>query len=213
MNLLQANIAGDMANGNTLNVAIIAGTFIFSIIMVFIYLRRGGKLKAGNIELGSTSIGVPIQRIDDTCKLKCREALNGLRETVLAELPTNNKVVCEAIVDRVLNPLYASITRNHFTKTFSDKEKNSVWFERVKDDIARNIKVVEWHCDTQWPELHTPDFDSYISSLIERCRQLFIDPVVEACYAKIEVYQRNGGENSKEWIERNEGYIKALKST
>jgi hypothetical protein len=29
----------------------------------------------------------------------------------------------------------------------------------------------------------------------------------------IEVYQRNGGENSKEWIERNEGYIKALKST
>jgi hypothetical protein len=213
MNLLQTNIAGDLANGSTVNVAIIAAVVVFGIIMLYVYFRRGGKLKAGNIEIGSTSIGVPIQRIDDTCKLKCREALNGLRETILAELPSNNKVVCEAIVDRVLNPLYESITRNHFTKTFSDKEKNSLWFGRVKDDITRNIKVVEWHCDTQWPELHTPEFDSYITSLIERCRQLFIDPVIEACYAKIEVYQRNGGENSKEWIERNEGYIKALKST
>jgi hypothetical protein len=36
--------------------------------------------------------------------------------------------------------------------------------------------------------------------------------VVEACYAKIDVYRRSGGENRKEWIERNEGYIKALKS-
>jgi hypothetical protein len=212
MYLLQTNVAGDLANGNTINIAIIAAVAVFGIIMLYTYFRRGGKLKAGNIEIGSTSIGVPIQRIDDTCKLKCREALNGMRETVLAELPSNNKVVCEAIVDRVLNPLYDSITRNHFTKTFSDEKKNAAWLDRVHADIKRNIKVVEWHCDTEWQELHTPDFETYIESLIERCRGLFIDPVVEACYAKIEVYRRNGGENSKEWIERNEGYIKTLKS-
>jgi hypothetical protein len=41
---------------------------------------------------------------------------------------------------------------------------------------------------------------------------LFIDPVVDACYAKIEVYRRSGEENSKEWIERNEDYIKSLKN-
>jgi hypothetical protein len=202
-----------LVNGSTANVAIIAVVAVFGIIMFYVYFRRGGKLKAGNIEIGSTSIGVPIQRIDDTCKLKCREALNGLRETVLAELPSDNKLVCEAIVDRVLNPLYDSITRNHFTKTFSDEKKNAAWLDRVHAEIKRKIKVVEWHCDTEWPELHTPDFDIYLKSLIEHCRGLFVDPVVDACYAKIEVYQRNGGEDSKEWIERNEGYIKALKST
>jgi hypothetical protein len=101
---LQANIAGDLANGSTANVAIIAAVAVFAIIMLRGYFQRGGKLKAGNIEIGSTTIGVPIQRIDDTCKLKCREALNGLRETVLAELPSTDKLVCEAVVDRVLNP-------------------------------------------------------------------------------------------------------------
>jgi hypothetical protein len=156
---------------------------------------------------------VPIQRIDDTCKLKCREALNGLRETVLAELPSTNKLVCEAVVDRVLNPLYDSITRYLFTHTFTDEKKNAAWLDRVHAEIKRKIKVVEWHCDTKWPELDTPDFDAYLKALIERCRLLFIDPVVDACYAKIEVYQRNGGENSKEWSEKNEGYIKALKSS
>jgi hypothetical protein len=180
--------------------------------MLYTYFRRGGKLKAGNIEIGSISIGVPIQRIDDTCKLKCREALNGMREIVLAELPINNKIVCEAIVDRVLNPLYTSIARNHFTKTFSDKDKNSMWIERVHDDIIRNIKVVEWHCDTEWAELHTPEFDAYVLSLIDRCRGLFIDPVVEACYAKIEAYEKSGAENSKEWIEKNQGYIRTIKN-
>jgi hypothetical protein len=213
MNLLQSNITGDLANGNTLNVAIIAAVAVFGIIMLYVYFRRGGKLKAGNIEIGSTSIGVPIQRIDDTCKIKCREALNGLRESILAELPSKDRLVCEAIADRVLNPLYDSIAQNHFTKTFSDKEKNAAWVTRVHDDIIRNIKVAEWHCNTEWTEFHEAEFDTYLRSLIERCRMLFIDPVVDACYAKIEVYQRNGGENSKEWIERNEGYIKALKSS
>jgi hypothetical protein len=212
MFLLQANIAGDLANGNTLNVAIIAFVVVFGIVMLYVYFRRGGKAKVGNIEIGSTPIGVPIQRIDDTCKIKCREALTGMRETILAELPAADKLVCEAVVDRVLNPLYASIAKNHFTKTFSDKEQNAAWIERVHADIARNIKVVEWHCGTPWPELHTPDFDLYLNSLIERCRGLFIDPVVEACYAKIEVYQRSGSQNGKEWIEKNEGYIKALKN-
>jgi hypothetical protein len=212
MYLLQTNIPGDLANGNTLNVAIIAAVVVFVVIMLYIYFRRGGKLKAGNIEIGSTSIGVPIQRIDDTCKLKCREALNGLRESILAELPSDDKLICEAIADRVLNPLYDSIAQNHFTKTFSDKEKNSAWVTRVHDDINRNIKVVEWHCGCKWGEFHTPDFDQYIVSLIERCRLMFIDPVIEACYAKKEVYERNGGENSKEWIEKNENYIRALKS-
>ncbi|MDR2820454.1 MAG: hypothetical protein LBB60_08010 [Desulfovibrio sp.] len=211
MNLLQTNIAGDLANGNTLNVAIIAAVVIFGIVMLYVYFRRGGKLKAGNIEIGSISIGVPIQRIDDTCKLKCRVALNNLRETVLAELPSTNKLVSEAMVDRVLNPLDISITQNHFTKTFSDEKKNIAWIERVHADIKRNVKVVEWHCDMQCPEFHTPEFDAYLRSLIERCRGLFIDPVMEACYAKIEVYQRSGGENSKEWIEKNENYIRALK--
>jgi hypothetical protein len=211
MYLLQSNIAGDLANGNTLNVAIIAGVAFFCFVMVYAYLRRGGKLKVGNTEIGSTSIGVPIQRIDDTCKIKCRETLNGMRETILAELPSTDKLVCEAIVDRVLNPLYGSITRNHFTKTFSDKEQNAAWIERVRADIVRNIKVVEWHCGTIWPELHTDDFDKYLTSLIEQCRQLFIDPVVEACYAKIEVYQRNCGEEAKEWVKKNEDYIRALK--
>ncbi|MDR2650115.1 MAG: hypothetical protein LBB94_10430 [Clostridiales bacterium] len=209
---LEVNIAGDLANGSTANVAIIAAVVIFGIIMLHLYFRRGGKLKAGNIEIGNTSIGVPIQRIDDTCKLKCREALNGLRETVLAEIPSTNKLVCEAVVDRILNPLYESITRNHFTHTFSGKEKNEAWIKRVHDDIFRNIKVVEWHCDTNWQELHTPDFDAYIISLIEQCRQLFIDPVIEACYAKIEAYQKCEGESKKECIEKNENYIKALKS-
>jgi hypothetical protein len=41
---------------------------------------------------------------------------------------------------------------------------------------------------------------------------MFIDPVIEACYAKKEVYQRCGGENSKEWIDKNENYIRALKN-
>jgi hypothetical protein len=212
MYLLQTNIAGDLANGNVPNVAIIGAVAVFAIIMASRYFGRGGKLKAGNIEIGSTAIGVPIQRIDDTCKLKCREALNGIRETVLAELPNNDKLVCEAIVDRVLNPLFGSITRNHFTKTFSDKELNAVWIERVKTDIERNIKVVEWHCGVTWAEFHTPDFESYLVSLIERCRGLFIDPVVEACYAKNEVYQRSGEQNGKEWIEKNENYIRALKN-
>ncbi|MDR2078970.1 MAG: hypothetical protein LBP74_04520 [Treponema sp.] len=204
--------AANLVNGNTANVAIIATVAIFGIIMLYTYFRRGGKLKAGNIEIGSTSIGVPIQRIDDTCKLKCREALNNLRETVLAELPSINKLICEAVVDRVLNPLYASITQNHFTRTFSDKDRNAAWIERVHDDIKRNIKVVEWHCDIQVPEFHTPEFDTYILSLIERCRQSFLDPVVEACYAKIEAYQKSNGENSKEWIEKNQDYIRALKN-
>jgi hypothetical protein len=208
---LQADIARDLANGNTLNVAIIATVVVFGIIMLYVYFRRGGKLKAGNIEIGSTSIGVPIQRIDDTCKLKCRETLNGLRETVLAELPSTNKLICEAVVDRVLNPLYASITQNHFTKTFSDEKKNAAWIERVRTDIVRNIKVVEWHCGASWPEFHTPDFDKYLTSLIEQCRQLFIDPVVEACYAKIEVYQRSCGEKAKDWVKKNEDYVRALK--
>jgi hypothetical protein len=115
-------------------------------------------------------------------------------------------------VDRVLNPLYESITRNHFTHTFSDEKKNAAWIDRVHAEIKRKIKVVEWHCDIEWAELHTTDFDTYLRSLIEHCRGLFLDPVMEACYAKIEVYRKNGGENSKEWIERNEGYIKALKS-
>jgi hypothetical protein len=199
-------------NGNTINMAIIAAVAIFAIIMLFKYFRRGGKLKAGNIEMGGTSIGVPIQRIDDTCKIKCREALNGMRESILAELPSTDKLVCEAVIDRVLNPLYNSISRNHFTKTFSEKEKNEAWIIRIYNDIIRNIKVVEWHCGIQWPEFHTPEFETYLKSLIERCRGLFIDPVVEACYAKIEVYQRNGGENSKEWIDRNESYIRALKN-
>jgi hypothetical protein len=212
MNLLQTNITGDLANGNTMNVAIIAAVAVFCIIMLYVYFRKGGKLKAGSIEIGSTSIGVPIQRIDDTCKIKCREALNGLRESVLAELPSVDKLVCEAIVDRVLNPLYASIAQNHFTKTFSDKEKNAAWVARIHDDISRNIKVVEWHCDREWGEFHTPEFDSYITDLIERCRLMFIDPVIEACYAKKEVYERSGIENSKEWIEKNENYIRALKS-
>jgi hypothetical protein len=211
MKLLQSGIAGDIANGNTINVAIIATVAVFAIIMLYTYFRRGGKLKAGNIEIGGTSIGVPIQRIDDTCKIKCREALNGLRESILAELPSNDKLVCEAIADRVLNPLYASIAQNHFTKTFSDKEKNAAWVTRVHDDIIRNIKVVEWHCNTEWPEFRTPEFDKYIIDLIERCRIMFIDPVIEACYAKKEVYQRSGSENSREWIEKNENYIRVLK--
>jgi hypothetical protein len=210
MNILQSNV-GDIANGNTFNVAIIAAVVVFGIIMLYVYFQRGGKLKAGNIEIGNTPIGVPIQRIDDTCKLKCREALNGVRETVLAELPSADKLVCEAAADRVLNPLYAAIAQNHFTRTFSDEKKNTGWIERVRADIVRNIKVVEWHCDKSWPELHTPDFDTYLTSLIERCRLLFIDPVVEACYAKIEVYQRIGSEEAKEWIKRNEDYIRALK--
>jgi hypothetical protein len=210
MYLLQANIAGDLANGNTMNVAIIAAVAVFAISMFFIYFRRGGKLKAGIIEIGSTPIGVPIQRIDDTCKLKCREALNSMRESILAELPSTDKLVCEAIVDRVLNPLYASIAQNHFTKTFSDKEKNTAWITRVHDDIIRNIKVAEWHCDRKWPEFKTPDFDQYIISLIERCRLMFIDPVIDACYAKKEVYERSGSENSKEWIDKNENYIRVL---
>jgi hypothetical protein len=212
MKLLQANIPGDLANGNTMNVAIIAAVVVFGIVMLYLYFRRGGKLKAGGIEIGSTSIGVPIQRIDDTCKIKCREALNGLRESILAELPSDDKLVCEAIADRVLNPLYASIAQNHFTKTFSNKEKNAAWIKRVHDDILRNIKVVEWHCGRKWPEFKTPEFDQYIISLIERCRLLFIDPVIEACYAKKEVYERSGSENSKEWIEKNENYIRSLKS-
>jgi hypothetical protein len=211
MNVLQSNI-GDIANGNTINVAIIAAVVVFGIFMLYVYFRRGGKLKAGSIEIGSTPIGVPIQRIDDTCKLKCRETLNGMRETILAELPSTDKLVCEAIVDRVLNPLYGSIHRNHFTKTFSDKEQNAAWVERVKADIVRNIKVVEWHCDKSWPELRGPDFETYLTALIERCRQLFIDPVIEACYAKIEVYQRSGEPNSKEWIEKNENYIRTLRN-
>jgi hypothetical protein len=210
---LQANIAGDLANGSTANVAIIAAVVVFGIVMLFTYFRRGGKLKAGSIEIGSASIGVPIQRIDDTCKIKCRVALNGLRETILAELPSKDKLVCEAIADRVLNPLYDSIAQNHFTKTFSDKEKNSAWVTRVHDDIIRNIKVVEWHCGLKWDEFHTPDFDKYLISLIERCRLMFIDPVIEACYAKKEVYERSGVEASKEWIEKNETYIRSLKST
>jgi hypothetical protein len=135
-----------------------------------------------------------------------------MRETILAELPSNDKLVCEAVVDRVLNPLYASITQNHFTKTFSGKEENAAWIKRLHDDIIRKIKVVEWHCGVQWPEFHTPEFDQYIIDLIERCRMMFIDPVIEACYAKIEVYQRNNKENSKEWIEKNENYIRALKN-
>jgi hypothetical protein len=212
MHLLQTNIATDLANGNTLNVAIIAGVVVFVVIIIYVYFRRGGKIKVGNTEIGNTSIGVPIQRIDDTCKIKCREALNGIRETILAELPSADKLVCEAIADRVLNPLYGSIARNHFTKTFSDKEQNAAWIDRVKADIVRNIKVVEWHCGTSWPELHTPDFETYLVSLIERCRQLFTDPVAEACYAKIEVYQRSCGEESKDWIKKNEDYIRALKS-
>jgi DNA/RNA endonuclease G (NUC1) len=134
-----------------------------------------------------------------------------MRESVLAELPSNDKIVCEALVDRILNPLYTSITRNHFTRTFSDEKKNAVWTERIRDDINRNIRSVEWRCDRTWPELHTPEFDEYLRSIIGRCRGLFVEPVVEACYAKIEVYRRNGGDNVKEWIERNEGYIKALK--
>jgi hypothetical protein len=211
MYLLQSNLAGDLANGNTLNVAIIAGVVVFVFIMVYVYFRRGGKLKVGNIEIGNTPVGVPIQRIDDTCKIKCRETLNGMRESILAELPSMDKLVCEAIVDRVLNPLYGSISRNHFTKTFSDKEQNAAWIERVRADIVRNIKVVEWHCGTIWDELHTPNFDAYLTSLIERCRQLFIDPVVEACYAKIEVYERSRGEDAKDWIKKNEDYIRALK--
>jgi hypothetical protein len=210
--LLQSGITGDLVNGNTINVAIIAAVAVFIAILLYKYFRRGGRLKAGNVEVGGTSIGVPIQRIDDTCKIKCREALNGIRETILAELPSKNKVVCEAIVDRVLNPIFTSIAQNHFTKTFSDKEKNSAWIKRLHDEIIRKIKVVEWHCDTQWPEFKTPDFDQYIIDLIERCRMMFIDPVIEACYAKIEVYQRNGGDNSKEWIEKNENYIRVLKN-
>jgi hypothetical protein len=212
INLLQTNVAGNLANGNTLNVAIIAAVTVFGITLLYVYFRRGGKLKAGNIEIGTTSIGVPIQRIDDTCKLKCREALNGMREIILAELPIDDKIVCEAIVDRVLNPLYASITRNHFTKTFSDKEKNSMWVERLHSEIIKNIKVVEWHCDAEWPELHTPEFDAYVLSLIDLCKGLFVDPVVEACYAKIEAYEKCGAENSKEWIAKNQDYIRALKN-
>jgi hypothetical protein len=208
---LQTSIPGDLVKGNTANVAIIAALAAFGFILLYLYFRRGGKLKAGNIEIGSTSIGVPIQRIDDTCKIKCREALNGLRESILAELPSKDRLVCEAIADRVLNPLYASIAQNHFTKTFSDKEKNAAWVTRVHDDISRNIKVVEWHCGCKWDEFHEPDFDKYLVGLIERCRTMFIDPVIEACYAKKEVYQRSGVENSKEWIEKNENYIRTLK--
>jgi hypothetical protein len=209
--LPQANVAGELLKGNTLNVAIISGVVVFGIIMLYIFFRRGGKLKAGNIEIGNAPIGVPIQRIDDTCKIKCRESLNGVRETVLAELPSNDKLVCEAVAAGVLNPLYAAIAQNHFTQTFSDEKKNAGWIERVRADIVRNIKVIEWHCDATWPELHTPDFDTYITSLIERCRLLFIDPVVEACYAKIEVYQRSAVDESKEWIRKNEDYIRTLK--
>jgi hypothetical protein len=212
MRQLQANIVGDLANGNTLNISIIAALAVFVIIMIYVYFRHGGKFKAGNIEIGNTSVGVPVQRIDDTCKLKCRESLNGMREIVLAELPINNKIICEAIVDRILNPLYSSIARNHFTKTFSDKEKNSMWIKRIHDDIIRNIKVVEWHCDTEWPELHTPEFDTYILSLVEHCRQLFIDPIVEGCYAKIETYEKLQAESTKDWIEKNHDYIKTLRN-
>jgi hypothetical protein len=212
MYLLQAALAGEVVNGNTINVAIIAGVVVFTIIMFFTYFRRGGKLKAGNIEIGSTSIGIPVQRIDDTCKIKCREALNGIRETILAELPSTDKLVCEAVADRVLNPLYNSIARNHFTQTFSNKEKNEAWIKRVHDDIIRNIKVVEGHCGVQWGEFHTPEFDVYVLSLVERCRQLFVDPVVEGCYAKIETYEKSGMENNKEWIEKNRDYIRALKN-
>jgi hypothetical protein len=210
---LQANIPGDLAKGSTANVAIIAAVVVFGITMLYVYFRRGGKLKAGNVEIGSTSIGVPIQRIDDTCKIKCREALNGLRESILAELPSKDRLVCEAIADRVLNPLYDSIAQNHFTKTFSDKDKNAAWVTRVHDDIIRNIKVAEWHCNTEWAEFHAPEFDQYIIGLIERCRLMFIDPVIEACYAKKEVYERSGVKASKEWIEKNENYIRSLKST
>jgi hypothetical protein len=212
MKLLQANALGDLANGNTVNIGIIAGVVVFGIIMLYLYFRRGGKLKVGNTEIGGASIGIPIERIDNTCKIKCRETLNGTRETILAELPSKDKVVCEAIVDRVLNPLYTSITRNHFTRTFTDKEQNAAWIERVHEEITRNIKVVEWHCNAEWPEFHVPEFDAYLTSLIERCRQLFIDPVVEACYAKIEVYQRSGGEKAKDWIKKNEDYIRSLKN-
>jgi hypothetical protein len=210
--LLPNNIAGEVVNGNTINVAIIALVVVFVIITLYTYLRKGGKLKAGNIEIGSTSIGVPIQRIDDTCKLKCREALNGIRETILAELPSTEKLVCEAVVDRLLNPLYASIAQNHFTRTFSDEKRNAAWIERVHEDIKRNIRVVEWHCDIQCPEFHAPEFEAYLRSLIERCRNLFMDPVIEACYAKIEAYKKCNGEQSKEWIEKNQDYIKALKN-
>jgi hypothetical protein len=209
---MNANTAGEIINGNTLNVAIIAAVAVFAIIMVFRYLRRGGKLKAGGVEIGGTPVGVPIQRIDDTCKLKCREALNGMRESVLAELPSDDRIVCEALVDRILSPLYTSITRNHFTRTFSEEKKNTVWTERILDDINRNIRSLEYRCGVKWPELHTPEFNEYLRSLIGRCRGLFIDPVIEGSYAKIEVYQRSGGENAKEWIERNEAYIKALKN-
>jgi hypothetical protein len=213
MFLLQSNIAGDLANGNTVNIAIFAAVAVFGIIMLYTYFRRGGKLKAGSIEIGSTSIGVPIQRIDDTCKIKCREALNNLRETVLAELPSANKLICEAVVDRVLNPLYAAISQNHFTRTFSDEKRNAAWIERVHEDIKRNIRVVEWHCDISCPEFHTQEFDEYLISLIERCRGLFVEPVIDACYAKIEAYQKSNGESSKEWIEKNQDYIKALKNS
>jgi hypothetical protein len=94
---------GRLTDGNTANVAIIAAVAVFAIIMLYTYFRRGGKLKAGGVEIGGTPVGVPIQRIDDTCKLKCREALNGMRESVLAELPSNDKIVCEALVDRILS--------------------------------------------------------------------------------------------------------------
>jgi hypothetical protein len=206
------NSISSVVGGNTLNVAIIAAVAVFAIIMAYKYFKRGGKVKAGSIEIGGTSIGVPVQRIDDTCKIKCREALNGMREAVLAELPSGDRLVCEAVADRVLNPLYDSIARNHFTKTFTDKERNATWIKRVHDDIMRNIKIVEWHCGTAWPEFHTPEFDQYILELIERCRAGFIDPVVEGCYAKKEVYQRSGEPNSTEWIEKNENYIRALKN-
>jgi hypothetical protein len=36
--------------------------------------------------------------------------------------------------------------------------------------------------------------------------------VVEACYAKTEAYEKSGAENSKEWIAKNQDYIRALKN-
>jgi hypothetical protein len=46
MNLLQSGIAGELANGNTLNLAILAAVAVFGAIMVYTYFRRGGRLKA-----------------------------------------------------------------------------------------------------------------------------------------------------------------------
>jgi hypothetical protein len=201
---------GSAFNGNPLNIGIIVTGVIVILVLSMQYLK-GRNLKIGKFEISRKNIGQPIQRIDDNCKLKNRAAVDKYRDVILAFIPGTDKLRAEAVVSAILCPVYETIQRNHFTHIFSERQSLDQWRKELLVDIHNRVAVLEYHTDNKWPDLHDESFEKVLEKLVSDCLSYFIDNVLEACYAKIETYNKANDDGMKELIEKNERYVASLK--